>query len=230
MLVMIGPTWASVAGQQGRRLEQAADFVRTEVATALPRKDVLVIPVLLRGATIPAAEELPENLQALHRRNAFELSDTRWEYDIKRLGDALAKLPGLRTHRSNWRVLAAGGIALLAVVLFFLLYRGKRPFPSPVPTGKWAVVFGGDTTRQAAEDEINKAIKLQVPGLAIYHRENSYRSAAVFDSKEKATSMLAILKKLRPSAYVPPVSVDSWCKNAQEKDNSKGYVFYECSS
>jgi hypothetical protein len=242
VLVMIGPAWASAAGQQGRRLEQAGDFVHVEVATALARKDVRVIPVLVGGATIPAAEELPEDLQALHRRNAIELSDTRWEYDVKRLGDALAKQLGLAETTTSaaagtrriWGMAVGGGIALVAAVLvmYWIVPRhDEKPTSGPstaaTAAGKpWAVVFGADVSREAAEDEIKKATKLHVSNLALYHGKNFY-SAAVFDSKEKATSALAILQQVRSSAY--PVPVSSLCKNAHEKDRSRGYVFYECS-
>ncbi|MEQ1729376.1 MAG: toll/interleukin-1 receptor domain-containing protein, partial [Vicinamibacterales bacterium] len=91
MLVMIGPTWASISDTRGRRLDQPDDFVRLEVAAGLSRDGLVVIPVLVGGSVLPGPGELPEALQSLHRRNAVEISDTRWEYDTHRLGDALIK-------------------------------------------------------------------------------------------------------------------------------------------
>jgi hypothetical protein len=44
-----------------------------------------VIPVLVQGASMPSADEVPEDLAPLTRRNAFELHDTSWRYDIRRL-------------------------------------------------------------------------------------------------------------------------------------------------
>lgn len=44
---------------------------------------------------MPGSEELPDELQPLLRRNAIEISDTRWDYDVSRLGDTLAKHIGL---------------------------------------------------------------------------------------------------------------------------------------
>lgn len=93
LLVIIGDEWASATGSKGRRLDQPDDFVRMEVAKALER-NVRVIPVLVAGATMPNVEELPEDLRALARRNAIELSDTRWDYDVGRLCDTLAKVLG----------------------------------------------------------------------------------------------------------------------------------------
>jgi MFS family permease len=63
--------------------------VRLEIERALARDGVEVIPVLVDDARLPPREELPESLLALRRRNAFELSDRRWDYDIEELGKHL---------------------------------------------------------------------------------------------------------------------------------------------
>jgi hypothetical protein len=95
MLVLIGPQWLNMTDHKrgGRRLEQPDDWIRQEIATALKR-DVRVVPVLLEGATLPEASELPEDIRSLVGRQAMELSDARWRGDLQRLVDALAKLPG----------------------------------------------------------------------------------------------------------------------------------------
>lgn len=93
LLVVIGDKWTSTTESHGRRLDQSDDFVRTEVAKALER-NVRVIPVLVADAKMPRAEELPKDLHALVRRNAIELSDTRWDYDVNRLCDTLARVLG----------------------------------------------------------------------------------------------------------------------------------------
>src|SRR5574343_641914 len=96
LLAIIGPRWATRVDAAGRRrLDDANDYARLEIATALQRSDVLVIPVLVEGATIPAADELPDDLKPLARRNAFELSDKRWEFDVTSLVDALKKALGI---------------------------------------------------------------------------------------------------------------------------------------
>jgi len=89
VVVLIGPDWLSAAFPDGRRrLDDPDDFVRLEIATALAR-GIRVLPVLLGGAAMPRSESLPAPLAALARRQAFELSDTRWEYDCGRLLDAI---------------------------------------------------------------------------------------------------------------------------------------------
>lgn len=81
LVAVIGKQWLEIAGPAGRRLDDPADYVRVEIATAL-RRDVRVIPLLVNGAEMPAAEDLPEPLQALARRNALELSTTRFAADM----------------------------------------------------------------------------------------------------------------------------------------------------
>ncbi|ADB48541.1 toll/interleukin-1 receptor domain-containing protein [Conexibacter woesei] len=94
LLVVIGPRWASVtaAGRPQPRIAEPGDYVRLEVETALARSDVRVIPVLVAGARMPPPAQLPPSLQGLARRNAIELSDLRWRYDVGRLSDTLGEL------------------------------------------------------------------------------------------------------------------------------------------
>jgi hypothetical protein len=96
LLAVIGPLWASdAAGDGTRRLDDANDFVRLEIASALTR-DVALIPVLVRGATMPAAQELPSDLRELVFRNAVELSHASWRRDVVVLIDALRRIVATR--------------------------------------------------------------------------------------------------------------------------------------
>ncbi|MEA2448751.1 MAG: hypothetical protein QOG63_683 [Thermoleophilaceae bacterium] len=86
LLVVMGPHWATISnGGTVPRIAQPGDFVRLEVESALRRRDVTVIPVLVGGARMPDPARLPPELRPLARRNAIELSDVRWRYDIDRL-------------------------------------------------------------------------------------------------------------------------------------------------
>jgi TIR domain len=90
LLVVMGPNWASLQGEEGTpRLAEPDDFVRLEVETALRRPDVTVIPVLVAGARMPDPEDLPEGIRSLSRRNALEMSDLRWRFDLGRLMEVL---------------------------------------------------------------------------------------------------------------------------------------------
>ena len=78
LIAVIGNRWLTSSDRRGtRRLDIPEDLVRLEIATALKR-GIRVVPVLVEGATMPAAGELPDNLKALVRRNALEIGHTRF--------------------------------------------------------------------------------------------------------------------------------------------------------
>ena len=82
MLVLIGRDWADVKDEEGRpRLHNPGDFVRLEIEAALKR-DIVVTPILVQGAHMPAPEQLPADIRDLVYRNGFELSHNRWESDF----------------------------------------------------------------------------------------------------------------------------------------------------
>ncbi len=85
LIAVIGRGWASAVDESGhRKLDNPHDFVRIEVGGAL-RRNIRVIPVLVAGARMPTAEELPDDLDALTRRNGLEISDTDWRSGTERL-------------------------------------------------------------------------------------------------------------------------------------------------
>jgi TonB family protein len=95
LLVIIGPSWLAAKNEAGvRRLDDPADFVREEVAAAL-RRDIPVIPVLVRGAEMPRVEQLPETLTDLAYRNCVELTHARWRSDVQLLIEPLRRLIGI---------------------------------------------------------------------------------------------------------------------------------------
>ena len=96
MLVVIGPKWVAVSDRQARRrLDSPDDWVRQEVAESLRRPGVRVFPVLVDDAEMPSKEELPADLWALVRRQAFPLTVRHWRNDVERLIAFLKKVPGL---------------------------------------------------------------------------------------------------------------------------------------
>jgi TIR domain-containing protein len=93
LILVMGPRWSSVTDEDGGvRLQNPEDFVRLELETALQRPEVTPIPVLVGGARMPQREQLPAEIAAITRRNAIELSDGRWRYDVGRLNGALDEL------------------------------------------------------------------------------------------------------------------------------------------
>lgn len=125
LIVLIGVGWVSCTDTTGRRrLDDPHDFVRMEVAKAL-QKEVRVIPVLVKGATMPAPDSLPAELQPVTRRQALELRHERWNQDLDHLVSALARELGLtRLDR-----------------------RSTSPPPTPPPTppskkSRWGMMMG----------------------------------------------------------------------------------------
>jgi hypothetical protein len=90
-IVAIGPHWLGATDESGkRRLDDEEDFVRMEIVAALQR-NILVVPVLVDGARMPRKRDLPEPLAPLSRRNAIELSETRFHADVNRLIEAVER-------------------------------------------------------------------------------------------------------------------------------------------
>ena len=130
VLVMIGPRWLEARAKYGRRLDDAADLVRVEVATALA-SGKLVIPVLVGGAVMPGEGDLPSQLAGLARRHAVVLSDDRWQGDVARL---VASLRPLLSSKANVagksrRLLLGGAIAAIGLGVAVLLIPSWRTTP-----------------------------------------------------------------------------------------------------
>lgn len=167
-LAIIGPAWLDIkpdndpSGQ--RRLDNPGDYVRQEVATALKKgADLPVIPVLVRGATMPAADKLPDDLKDLAFRNALILSHLDWDSNVQKLVTAVGPHVGEpkgREQRSTstgtgGRIaqpsadsstgtgsgggLSKGliaGIAIAVIVVAAVLYVVIKPTPTPTPANK----------------------------------------------------------------------------------------------
>jgi hypothetical protein len=84
-LVVIGDTWLKNDDLLNDRLQDPRDFVRIEIEAALNRK-IRIIPLLVRGASMPAEEKLPTSLQKLVYRNAIPIRpDPDFHRDMDRL-------------------------------------------------------------------------------------------------------------------------------------------------
>ena len=89
VIVLIGPQWLAITDASGRRrLDDPADFVRMEIAEA-QRQSKRVVPVLIEGAPMPDAKQLPTEIAALTQRNAIVLTDRHFASDMRELLDSL---------------------------------------------------------------------------------------------------------------------------------------------
>ena len=134
LVAVIGNKWLT-STDGNTRLGEPDDFVTREIGTAL-EKGVVVIPVLVEGATFPSTKDLPGQLKALGRRNALSVSHARFDTDVQYLIDAMYAPLGLRPktrlekifeafgtgHQFDERTrdwLAIGSVAAAAVGLLF---------------------------------------------------------------------------------------------------------------
>jgi len=83
MLIVISPSWLT-------EITAPNSYVRAEVEAALRHPHLLVLPVLVGGATMPTAAQLPPGVQVLARRNAGVVRSGRgFERDMQDVGTAL---------------------------------------------------------------------------------------------------------------------------------------------
>src|SRR4030095_8211843 len=123
--------------------DQPHDYVRLELVTALERRDVRVIPVLIEGATMPPVESLPEPVRALARKQAVHLRDDAWDHDVDRLASAIADATATSSPRSSAtsaatpvsipvpRNIKIGAAVAVVVLLAFFMFRRDSPPDAP---------------------------------------------------------------------------------------------------
>jgi hypothetical protein len=108
-LAIIGPEWDSADNL--KRLQEDEDWVRQEIQTALDRKGVRTVPVLLDREKLPLEDAVPEKLRSLLLSEAMPFSNKKRDSDLELLKKKL----------DLWLV----GGAYQAV--------DRRPLPSVVP-------------------------------------------------------------------------------------------------
>ena len=144
LLVVIGRRWLEKKDGKEPRINDPKDFVRIEIAAALSR-NILVIPVLVNGASVPGEEELPEPLRALAKRNAIEVSNSRFDADTEKLITAICKT----LDETDWHAIPrklsmnkpllywlAGGLAVGVLIAMAYLYSELQVM-RPEINGEW---------------------------------------------------------------------------------------------
>ncbi|ACK66291.1 GUN4 domain protein [Rippkaea orientalis PCC 8801] len=137
LLAIIGQQWLNITDTTGkRRLDDPQDFVRLEIESALKR-NIPVVPVLVRGAKVPTEQELPPSLRELAYRNgSLVRSDPDFHGDLDRLilgierhleeHQAKSPQPSLKTSfpfkfKSWWLLGGLGGAIALILGIGSLL-------------------------------------------------------------------------------------------------------------
>lgn len=88
LLALIGRSWLQRDENGRRRIDEPNDFVRLEIKTALNRS-VMLIPILVDGALMPSADDLPSDIRALVRRQALALNPHLFRGGTDKLLDAI---------------------------------------------------------------------------------------------------------------------------------------------
>jgi len=90
VLAVIGSHWLTITDRDGRRrIDNPDDMVRIELETALA-KSLRIVPLLVEGAPMPAAADVPPSLQALSYRTAMPVRpDPDFQTDMGRLVQSL---------------------------------------------------------------------------------------------------------------------------------------------
>ncbi|HEY7340072.1 MAG TPA: toll/interleukin-1 receptor domain-containing protein [Ktedonobacterales bacterium] len=137
VLVLVGPTWATIATEQGRRLDDPRDTVRIEVEAAL-RRGAPTIPVLVEGAALPDPDTLPPSLRPLFAGEALQVRNNPWfDGDMSQLATLVSQWLPLRatslpdqpgsqrpaSRRGRWFATPLGLIAV-AVLIFAVALLG----------------------------------------------------------------------------------------------------------
>lgn len=174
LIAVIGDDWLAVDATGRRRIDNPGDFVRLEIGAALER-GILVVPVLVENAHMPAEADLPEPIRLLSRRNAVDLTDARWDYDMQRITAAVEEVvrppdagpaappppapppPAADMPRAaaipGWikAVVPAVLIVVAVSVGAFVASTGSEPEPEPeTPTTEVSVVVASTTATTAA--------------------------------------------------------------------------------
>ena len=132
VLVLIGPNWLAPAADGLPRLHDPHDYVRIEVSKSLAR-NIPVVPILVGGAALPSAAELPADLVPLTRRQAVVLQDNDWQNDVEGL---IERLRGETRTKGRLAWVAAAGLVLVATL------------------GTWAILADGDQGSQVTTSAV----------------------------------------------------------------------------
>jgi tetratricopeptide (TPR) repeat protein len=131
LVALIGPSWQ-------KQLAPGSVVVR-ELSAALER-GIRIIPVLIGGAQMPAASELPPPLAPLARRNAVEVSDVRFNQDVDRLVAVIERVhtpaskgptpvPKAATRARRWVGIGVAATLTLAFALWTVWQTYVKPPP-----------------------------------------------------------------------------------------------------
>jgi hypothetical protein len=197
MLAIIGPNWLAAKDETGkRRLDNPDDFIVIEIGTALTR-EIPVVPVLVDGARMPKASELPDSLKPLARRQAIQVRHTNFSSDAEALVKRLREAIGYEApaYRRRVRVL----IGVTAMVLLLIGVGGYVTFRHLVDQSVERAIAGPDgaykrffeaaadaDAKRKAEEEHQAAAEAEVKRLREQAEQQQRLAASRAAAEEEA--------------------------------------------
>ncbi|MGO8955161.1 MAG: tetratricopeptide repeat protein [Rhodomicrobium sp.] len=163
MVCLIGPGWLDARNEGGaRRLDDLKDWVRLEIERALAR-GLTVIPVLVEGAYMPKAEDLPDTLKPLVDRHAVSITTNSFRSGMAGLTRDIRAIAGGAPWR--WIGAGAGASALAAAAVLALSPHDAMPTPTPLPRETPGSKAGDAPGDEKVEIVVQDVGPLPEPGL-----------------------------------------------------------------
>ena len=113
LVAIVGPDWIGARNGATNRIDDPDDPVRMEIAAALDN-GLPIIPVLVNGASMPTANELPDDLKDFSYRNALTIDRGR---NFHRDADDLIREIEALAPRGAWRRRAVAALVAAAAAL-----------------------------------------------------------------------------------------------------------------
>lgn len=154
VMVLIGPDWLVANGSGQRRLEVPGDLVDAEIRGALAAGKP-VWPVLVGGAAMPAADDLPATISGLARRPPVVLGDSSWTDDVARLVEALRprQAPPVATRTGLWELTGTVGVLVATLLIgdsWIERELAQRSVPEPAAAVADGAHHGSRSTAEVA--------------------------------------------------------------------------------
>ena len=172
MLVLVGPEWLDARDEDGhRRLDDPDDWVRLEIAHALKR-DIVVIPVRINGAALPAKAALPEDIRGLLDHQAVSVTVAGFRNEMAGLARDIRSISKSR----HWGRVGAIAIGACLTLGMLALYQVPRAFEHIRP-GVFSQIF-----EPAKQNDVSKQndIWSSTPGEWVFYAFDKQPNAYYF--------------------------------------------------
>jgi hypothetical protein len=180
----MGRSWNPTSDKlDGCRLEDPDDSARIEIETAIER-NIVVIPVLVDGATLPHRDQLPNSLKRLFGlANHWDCWDT-FGYDVEKLTRALSPhvRGGIFAKASAVRALVGAAIAFGAVLGGYYYYAKEAS--GCIFKGKWDCLKCANNEAVAYESTVggnNREVETRQNGIKINGVFDIEKNTIVFE-------------------------------------------------